>query len=145
MIRTATLDDVPHMVELTRHYFPRLKNTDAHFDARAFESYATAFVTSAGETSVALVSERNGALAAFVFCVLMPSPLTGEIVAVKCLWEAREDARGHGVKVHKAAEDWAVSRGVRRFLSSCFDEAAAGLLRRMGFNEIEHIFEKVLA
>ncbi len=144
MIRAATLDDVPQIVALTKLHFPKLRNKQILFNEQTFTGFAERFIAGKDNSRTVLLSDESCLLCAFIFCMVQQHYLTGELVGSKVIWCAHPGMAGHGRKVLKAAEEWWHSKGVRRYLMSCFDSRTEKLLSLSGYYETEKHFEKVV-
>ena len=116
-------------------------NKEVSFDKISFAAYAHGFAAGS-PVSKAFVSEKDGELASFIFVILLMQPLSGELIAMKSLWEAK--IPGHGRSVLRAAEKWAKERGAKRMIVGCFETQTEKLLGAIGYSEFEKSFEKVL-
>jgi hypothetical protein len=144
MIRKAVLADVPAIVSITRSHFHKLPNRCIAFNEAVFTGYVRRFVSTHSQETIALVSERRGEVVGFILCAAHQQPLTGELLATKCIWCAREDAAGAGIRLHRAAEKWGRLIGADRFMSGAFDPRTEQLLLFDEYLETERVFEKVL-
>lgn len=78
----------------------------------------------------------HGVLALMVF----DHPLTGRLAAQVLAWYVDPAARGHGLRLWRAAQEWASWRGVEEWYSAAMVERAHRLWQRLGFKPLETVY-----
>lgn len=135
-IRNATLEDIPHLVELGRRFIAA-----AGQDYRADVATATLEQLVSNETAVLLVNEN---LTAMLGGVLYPYFFNGERVAQELFWWAE----GSGLKLLEAFEQWAKDNDARAVLMVCLEalspERVSRIYERRGYVPLERTFMKEL-
>lgn len=94
-----------------------------------------------------LVAERGAGLVGMVGLALVPSPLSGELVASEAMWWVDPAHRGRvGVSLWRAAEAWAVEVGaaVIQMITPAGEEAVARMYERRGYVPLETTWQKRL-
>ena len=138
MIREATQDDIPALVELARRHYAR-DPFAVEFDADGTAAWGRLALDL--ETMAFFVSDGGAFIGA-----LAPVPWDKNRVAAQELWWCAED--GSGAKLLAAFEQWARARGATEMQIICTSTRRdAALERRMngaGLRKSEINFMKVL-
>ena len=110
MIRPATQGDLPALVSMGLRFLEASPYASSlQRNPLAMHDTAALFV---GDTEkVALVSERDGELTGMILVCVFPHMLSGQRIASEFCWWVEPDARGSGLKLLQAAEDWAPAHG----------------------------------
>lgn len=141
MIREATIDDVPRLVEMggrfvgSSNYCGRLANNPraqcdmmlrliGHCDGKVF------------------VSEKDGSVTGMVGVAAFMHPWSGEWMAEEVFWWVEPEARGPGIKLLKRAEQWANDKSCVRMRSSAPNGRVARAYRALGYTKIEEAYLK---
>lgn len=135
MIRFATLDDLPDVVEYGRRFhamsqqpFPYSEEAATGFSAGLIEN----------DAGCVLLSDHGfiGGMLAPAYCA------PAWVMAVELFWWAEKD----GMRLLRAFESWAVDRGAQevRMTSLAALPKADAILRRKGFEPAEISYRKVI-
>lgn len=71
-------------------------------------------------------------------------PFSGERTAFEVVWWVDPEARGDGVRLLKAAEDWARERGATAMQMVAPNDRVGALYRRLGYEAVETSFQRRL-
>ncbi len=144
MIRPASINDIPRLVEMGRLFFD--ETAIAAFATFAGESCSrTLNELIDGENGAVFVAEENevvGAIGGMVYPLFFNvDHLTGQEFFWWCEPEYR---KGAGRKLFEALESWAQERGARSFtmiaLESNRPDAVAAVYKRAGYRPSERSF-----
>lgn len=113
---------------------------DAGFEPGHFACVALQLLKAA-PNALCLVSERER-VTGFILATIDISPYGPYQRGVKVTWISEHP--GDGVRLLKAAEEWAHDQGATRFVASSPDPRTSKLLKRLGYSEVETSFEKAL-
>jgi GNAT superfamily N-acetyltransferase len=147
VIRAATRDDIPRIVEMAEQFYA----TTAYpaFAPLAKESAAGLAIVMI-ETGVMLVAEIEGRVVGMVGLFVEPFTFNVAVtVATEIVWWVDPDAQGAGVgrELLAAIEPACKERGadvVRMMCLASSPPQAAALYERMGYAPSEHAFTKRL-
>lgn len=138
MIRSALLADVPRLVEMGTHFL-RASPYAAHIaeNAQQMDALATQMVTTDGMTVLVAETDR---IVGMLGLVASPNFLSGELTAGEVFWWMEPDARGAGVRLLKAGEQWARDRGAVSLQMIAPDAHVEQFYQRVGYVPIERTF-----
>lgn len=135
MIREATREDIPEMVEMCARIYGRLKADRAGpFNS---DIYAESLAKLIG-CEDALVLRSNGGVAA---AIIYRPIFTSELTAQEILWWSTS---GDGFEMVRRMEEWARGMGVRRFRMTLRESRAERALLRSGYVVDERHYMKEL-
>lgn len=145
MIRVATLDDVPRILELGAQslidgpYAGKWDNNPEQ--ARKLAEH---IINTAGQV---LLYEEGGAVHGLLGFVVSPHFFTGEIVAAEIMWYVLPEHRagGHALTLLWEAEKTARLLGATRLQFTAPNEKVGDIYTRFGFEKIEVLYQKELA
>ena len=143
MIRTATIADIPDCVELA----VRFMNESAYGQHLAINKQAMAklgLMLIRAPNGTMLVEERAGCIVGMIGVIATEHPHSGEPVMSELCWYVEPDARGTGVRLLLAAENWGRDLGVTKSIVVSPNEAVSALYERLGYQPLERQFIKDL-
>jgi GNAT superfamily N-acetyltransferase len=141
MIRAATADDVPRLVEMGR----RFRSETGYAKVLAENPAKMAeLATQLAATGGLLVSERNGALVGMLGYVIYPHFISGETTCNEAFWWVEPEHRGEGVKLLREAEKRAKEAGAKNMAMIAPNDRVANLYRRMGYEFVESAYQRTL-
>jgi GNAT superfamily N-acetyltransferase len=87
-----------------------------------------------------LVSEDDGVVTGMFGAVAFPHPISGEITVGELFWWA--DRRGVGLRLLRAAELWAETRGAQIMQMIAPNARVGQLYQRLGYRQAETLFQR---
>lgn len=72
-------------------------------------------------------------------------PVSGEIVASEMFWWVEPEIRGMGVRLLRAAEEWATMAGAKRMMMIAPDDRVGDFYGRVGYDKVETTWMRRLA
>lgn len=146
MIREATLDDVPALVEIGREFYDLTKIGDIEFCEDSVGTMIQTLIT--GELSTVFVNEE---LTATIGGMLYPFWVnTAYLAGNELFWWVSEQGRGGsaGRELWTTLEKWAKTEGCTLFQMMCLEgfepSRISKMYQRRGYVPLEHVFTKVL-
>lgn len=141
MIRTATREDIPRMVEMGR----RFRNESSY---NKYLADNPAKMAELGEKLVALdgiiVAERDGEIQAMLGYVVHEHFISGERVAGEIFWWAEPEHRGAGLMLLREMEKRARAAGAKYLHMIAPSERVKTLYERLHFDFIEATYQRAL-
>ncbi len=144
MIREATLDDIPRLVELGDQFFT---SGDYWGERRKLAplQFAEHLIKLTRSSGVGFfVIDRGGEVTGAVAVAILPDIFTGEKLAMKLHWISDPAKPSAGLKLEKRAREWAKAQGVSTLKMSAVNDSAAELLQRLGYVQAEVTYSKVI-
>lgn len=143
-IRTATLDDIPQIVEMAKRFYPLSPYPAIYGDMPEEQAAGLVIVTLQGFAEagivpgVMLVAEHDGKLIGMLCAHIDPATFTPAVIAAELVWWMEPEFRGgmSAVRLVRAAEDDARSKGATVFnmcILSTSPPEAAELLEMLGY------------
>ena len=135
MIRAATPDDIPALLEMGRKF---AEEAGVAAQLGWSDDHATALLGLLQADHILLIGDR-----AFIGGTIFPHPFSGELVFQELFW--RSEGRD-GLKLLAEAERLAKERGATRFLMIAIDTmpGAERIYQRRGYRPAERSFIKEL-
>ncbi len=138
-IRPAVLADVPTLVDMGGHFLEQTAYRDVIAHSPAQMTALASFLI-AGEMSTVLVAEQSGAIVGMMGLVAAPHFISGELSAGEVFWWMEPDARGAGLRLLRAAEQWARDKGANGLQMIAPDERVGAVYQRLGYRLIERSY-----
>ncbi len=144
MIRRATIEDRDWLVQMGRRF---VKETDYAGLITINPERLSAAVVSILENpeGCVLVSTAAATPTGMIAMIAYDHPFSGERTAFEVVWWVEPEARGEGVKLLRAAEQWARDKGIKKMQMVAPNERVAAFYQRMGYAPVETSFQKELA
>ena len=143
-VRPATDADVPFIVEMGLQFIgSTVYRSFLTPSVRHIEDLVTRLI--ADDRGVVFVLEmRGGDVVGMLGAMLAEHFITGLPTATELFWWADPSARGHGIRLLRAFEQWARSRGatVAQMVAPTADVAA--IYERVGYVEMERAYQRSL-
>lgn len=134
MIREATLEDIPRILDIGRRF---CSLAGQQFNEPVLAQSLAEMITA--DSSVILVSD-GGVIAGIAY----PYYFSGELVAQELFWWADSG----GLKLLQAFEEWARNAGAKRVLMICLEsvepDRVARIYTRRGYIPIERTFMRTI-
>lgn len=144
MIRPATHADIPAMLDLGAQFHAYSGLSEIAYDPDAFRATLEAGIGS--ESQAYFVVESGGVLRGMTGGIVYPSYFNRDALAGQEMFWWCDNAEG--VRLYRALEQWAISKGCKSFtmvaISDQHAERMDKLYRRMGYRPVEHHYIKGL-
>lgn len=142
-MRMATEADVPALVAMGERFIAESEYR-AHIGANAAQMsrVLTGLVTSAD--GCVLVTGPTGAPTGMIGLVLLNHPYSDERIASELFWWVEPERRGDGLRLLRAAEDWARSHGATRMQMVAPNDRVSRLYERLGYSRVEVAYQRSL-
>jgi GNAT superfamily N-acetyltransferase len=93
---------------------------------------------------VILVSGSDATITGMIAMLAYDHPFSGERMAFEVLWWVEPEARGDGVRLLRAAENWAIEQGIGKMQMVAPNERVGALYERMGYLPVETSYQRSL-
>jgi GNAT superfamily N-acetyltransferase len=93
---------------------------------------------------VILVSGSDATITGMIAMLAYDHPFSGERMAFEVVWWVEPEARGDGVRLLRAAEDWAMEQGIGKMQMVAPNERVGALYERMGYLPVETSYQRTL-
>lgn len=142
MIRFATLEDVPALVEMGKRF---LRESPYHAflaenPARMYELIAGLIEGSGG----VLVSSMGDKITGMLGYILHNHFISGEPMAGEVFWWVEPEYRGQGIRLLHAVEAAAHKAGATKIQMIAPNERVGALYARLGYSPVETTFQRTL-
>lgn len=143
-IREAIAADIPALVAMGQRFLHGTPYRDLIADSpEHMAKIGHLLVTS--PDGVMLVAERDGIPVGMIGVLICPHHLSGERIANEVFWWVDEEARGQGVRLLRAAEQWVKAQGVTAMQMVAPNDRVGKLYERFGYTAIEVAYRRSLA
>lgn len=136
MIRAAVYEDVPDLVVMGLRFIESGKYRDkiaSNPDALAHMMLGLID----NPYGLLLVLEKGERLIGMFGAVATLSPYSAEPVAMELYWYVEPESRGGGVRLLRAAEQWARDVGAVKMIGVSHTKKVTSFLRRLGYQSME--------
>lgn len=147
MIRQATHDDIPRIVEMAGRFYAQTRYASI---APMAEESAAGLAIVMMEQGVMLIAEAEGAVVGMVGLFIEPFTFNiAKAMATELVWwvEPEHQRSGIGAELLAAIEPACRAKGVNMIRMMCLAGQCAGaeaIYSRMGYTPSEHAYTKVL-
>lgn len=143
MIREAVADDMGRLLEMGQRFVA--ESEYASFISINTESLART-ITNLSESpdGTVLVAEADDVPKGMIAMIVYDHPYSGERTAFELVWWMEPESRGNGLRLLRAAEDWARERGATSMQMVAPNERIGALYRRLGYQPVETSFQRSL-
>jgi GNAT superfamily N-acetyltransferase len=93
---------------------------------------------------VILVSGSDATITGMIAMLAYDHPFSGERMAFEVVWWVEPEARGDGVRLLRAAEDWAMEQGIGKMQMVAPNERVGALYERLGYLPVETSYQRSL-
>lgn len=144
-IRPATDVDIPRLVEMGTRFISETTYRDRITNSPdAMLALAERLLTG-GDDATVLVADRAGAVVGMIGLVAFAHHISGERVVGEVCWWVDPEARGSaGVRLLKAAEQWARARGATAIQMIAPTDDVARIYLALGYVPVETTFQRNL-
>jgi RimJ/RimL family protein N-acetyltransferase len=144
VIREATADDIPRLVEMGKRFL-----TETVYAGRVAINPAamarTLHLLVASDGGGLFVSEQDGVVTGMIGLLLFEHPFTGELTAQELFWWVEPEHRGYGLRLLKRGEAWAAASGAQHVHMIAPTPAVGQLYERLGYGYLEAAYQKAMA
>ena len=143
MIREATVDDVPSLVEMGARFIAEtVYRNHVAINPRALANLMLMLIDSSG--GAVFVSELDGKPVGMIGAQVYPHPMSMEFIGAELFWWVEPDARGKGsgIKLLKKAEEWADERGAVRMQMIAPNDKVGRVYAALGYTKIEEQYQR---
>lgn len=143
MIREATTADVPRLVGMGTRF---LKETVYCGRVRAtpVQMADTVHMLLANPVGAIFVAERDGDLVGMIGLLFFNQAISGEATVAELFWWVEPEHRGHGVRLLKRAEKWAIEQGATQMHMVAPTADVGTLYSALGYELIESTYSRAL-
>lgn len=143
MIRRATIEDRDRLMEMGQRFvsetpYAGLISIDP---ARLSDSVGNLLANPDGAV---FVSGSDATLTGMIAMLAYDHPFSGERTAFEVVWWVEPEARGDGVRLLRAAEQWARDLGIRKMQMVAPTARVGEFYARMGYAPVETSFQRSL-
>jgi GNAT superfamily N-acetyltransferase len=143
LIRRALPGDMERLVEMAQRFvaeseYARFVSIDPDRLSRTITDIAMS------EDGALLVSEVEGRPTGMIAMVAYDHPYSGERTAFEVVWWVEPEARGDGLRLLRAAEEWGREVGAKNIQMVAPNERVGTLYRRLGYAAVETSFQRSL-
>lgn len=145
VIRPATVAEVPDLVLMGQHFLAQTPYQDVIADnPQQMQTLATQLLTCGAAGTILVAEDRGGALVGMIGLVVAPHFLSGELAAGEVFWWVEPEHRGAGLRLLKAAEQWATDAGAVSLQMIAPDDRLGALYARRGYQLVERSYLRKL-
>lgn len=143
MIREATADDIPRIVEMGARFIDTEYPGAVRFNAQQIGAMATALMNGNGAV---FVVETEGRVAGMMAMTTYEHCLSGDLIATEVVWWVEPESRGGRAAFHLFAEGekWARAKGATKLQMIAPSDKVGKLYERLGFERIEVHYQRSL-
>lgn len=143
MIRRATTDDAPRLLEMGQRFAAETEYRDL-ISVRS-KPLETAILSILGNPDGAtFVSGTDATLTGMIALLAYDHPFSGERTAFEVVWWVDPESRGDGLRLLRAAEGWARGQGIAKMQMVAPNERIGALYRRLGYAPVETSYQRSL-
>lgn len=146
MIRDATPDDIPRLVEMGERFL-----TETVYRGRVTVNPVamarTVGLLLASEVGAVFVSEQHGTVVGMIGLLLFEHPITGELTASELFWWMDDRHRGgpDAIRLLRRGERWARELGAAKMhMIAPVGSGVGRLYQRCGYEELETAWQRDL-
>ena len=141
MIREATREDIPRIVEMGCHF-----RGDSRYEKYLRENPSK--MAELADTMIAknglLVSESDGKVVGMLASIIYPHFISGDIFSGEIVWWVEPEYRGDGVRLVRTMENRARLAGAKYAQMIAPTEQVGHLYKRLGYEYVESTYQKTL-
>jgi len=143
MIRQATIEDMPRLVEMGRRFAAETEYRKI-IEVKPERIEASVVSLMANPDGVFFVSGSDGSPTGMIAMLAYDHPFSGERTAFEVVWWVDPEARGDGVRLLRAAEGWAKEQGIHKVQMVAPNERVGALYQRLGYEPVEVSYQRSL-
>lgn len=143
IIRTATHDDVPRIVQLGCRFLTESGYAE-HLTPDPIQMTATMEWLLSDPARVIFLSEVDGLVTGGIGLFVYTHPMSGLLTGVECFWYVAPEHRGHGKRLLERAESWAKDHGATTLQMVAPTPEIEHFYVRRGYAKVETTYSKGL-
>jgi GNAT superfamily N-acetyltransferase len=143
VIRRATADDAGRLVEMGQRFVAETEYSGL-ISAKPECLAQTVASVLENPNGVVLVSGSDASVTGMIAMLAYNHPFSGERTAFEVVWWVEPESRGDGVRLLRAAEDWAKEQGATAVQMVAPNERVGALYARLGYAPVETSFQRSL-
>lgn len=144
MIVTAKPTDVAALVEMGRHFIGEVYPADLPYNPEKIAEMARGLIASPDGDVLLAVNDMEQ-IVGMMALTAYDHPMSGERVVTEVCWWVEPQHRGIGLRLFKAAEEWATAHGAQVFQMIAPSPAVARFYELRGFKAIETTYQRRVA
>lgn len=137
MIRRATPDDLPRIIEMGQRFIAETPYRDLISEADPERVTDLVVKVATSPDGVILIADDDGNVTGMIAMVVGEHPYSGERTGSELVWWVEPEHRGYGLRLLKAAEEWARDRGATRIHMVAPNDQIGALYARLGYTPAE--------
>ena len=143
MIRRATDADIERLMDMGERFVreTEYRSLVTLKPERLAASIANVLAAPGGAV---FVSGSDATLTGMIAMLVYDHPFSGERTAFELVWWVEPEARGDGVRLLRAAEDWAREQGATHMQMVAPNERVGALYERLGYAPVETSYQRSL-
>lgn len=143
MIRQATTEDSERIIEMGKRFVEGTSYKEIiSINPSRLEAAISHVI--ANPDGVVLVSGPETDPTGMIAMLTYDHPFSGARTAFEIVWWVDPEARGDGVRLLRAAEEWARSRGATAVQMVAPNERVGSFYRRLGYAPVEMSYQRSL-
>lgn len=143
MIRQATHADVPELTRMGQRFVEETEYSEVIAIDPERLSLSVIHILDNPDGTI-LVSGSDATPTGMIAMLAYEHPFSGERTAFEVVWWVSPEARGDGVKLLKAAEEWARKQGIRKMQMVAPNDRVGQLYSRLGYVPVETSYQRSL-
>ncbi len=143
MIRPATHEDIPRLVEMGAQFIDDVYPAAIAFEAGTLASLAARLIDGLG---IVFVFESAGEVSGMMALIVVAHPMSGERIATEMAWWVDPAARGGSaaLRMLAEAERWSRAQGAQRLQMTAPSDKVCQFYEKIGFQRVEVAYSRTL-
>lgn len=142
-IREAVADDIDVLVTMSARFLTLVYAGKIPVHADVLRAVSLRLMTS--PDAVVYVAEHDGAVIGMMGLMRYRHPMSGEATVSEVAWWMNPDARGAGVRLFRAGEQWAKACGASLIQMIAPSPEVERFYVRAGYEPVERIYQRRLS
>ena len=140
MIRRGTEEDINALVAMGLRFAHDLYHDQLPVTADSLDTFVCAVLDN--PKACLFVSDGPDGISGVIVGHVFTHPMSGEDVAAELAWWVNPEARGAGVRLLRAFEDWAEAMGARQVQMVAPTERVGAFYERVGYAPVERLYQR---
>ena len=142
-VRKALISDMDRVIEMALRFVAETPYGE-YITIRPDRLALTVSSLMANPDAAILVSENGSRLTGMIGMMAYDHPYSGERTAFEVVWWVDPESRGDGVRLLRAAEEWAREHGAIKAQMVAPNERVGALYARLGYTPVETSYQRSL-